>query len=113
MEESLQMQISLTKLYAQCKNLESQMMYKEISLREQNQQIELKDNIINESKRVLVESGVDTNIITQNNIMLLESLKYINIKDKKIEKKPFVNSIKGAFKIPLLFKGNFEINRNK
>jgi len=113
MEESFQMQTSLTKLNAQCKHLESQMMYKEISLREQNQQIELKDNIINESKRVLIEAGVDTNIITHNNTMLLESLKSINIKDKKIEKKPFINSIKGALKIPFLFKGNFELEMKK
>lgn len=113
MEESFQMKTSLTKLYAQCKNLESQMMYKEISLREQNQQIELKDNIINESKRVLIESGVDTNIITYNNTMLLESLKSMKINSKEIEKKTFLSSIKGSLKFTDYFNGSLELKRKE
>lgn len=112
-EESLEMQTTLTKLYAQCKNLESQMMYKDITLKEQNSQIDLKNNIINETKKILVELGVDTNIITQNNTIFLESLKCIKIDGESIEKKPFISSIKGQFKIPLLFKTNFEIKRSK
>jgi len=112
-EESLQMQTVATKLYAQCKNLESQMMYKEISIREQNQQIEIKDNIINESKRILVEAGVDTNIITHNNTMLLESLKSININNTEIGNKTFLNSIKASIKIPAIFSGSLELERKE
>ena len=112
-EQSLQMQTRLTKLYAQCKNLESKMMYKELSLKELGQKIELKDTIINESKRVLVEAGIDTNIITQNNTMLLESLQSIKINNKEVKKKTFLNSIKAKINIPEIFSGSLEIKRDK
>lgn len=111
MEQSLQMQTTLTKLYSQCKHLESQMMLKELTLKEQNKQIELKDNIINESKRVLIDSGVESNIITQNNTLFLESLKSLRIDGREVEKKPFISSIKGSLKCIGLFSTSLEIDR--
>ena len=113
LEQTLQMQTELSKLYAQCKNLESQMIYKEITLKEQNKQLELNDNIINESKRVLVDTGVDTNIITQSNTILLESLKLIKIKNKETDKKTFLGSIKAKINVPEIFNGSLELKRDK
>ncbi len=113
LEQTLQMQTELSKLYAQCKNLESQMIYKEITLKEQNKQLELNDNIINESKRVLVDAGVDTNIITQSNTILLESLKSIKIKNKETDKKTFLSSIKAKINVPEIFNGSLELKRDK
>lgn len=120
MEESLQMKTALTKLYAQCKNLESQMMYKELTLKEQNNQLvsyqkkEVEsEDIINESKRLLVEAGVDTSIITQKNTILLDSLKSIKINNKEIKRDTFFSSIKSSIKIPMLFKADIELKRTE
>jgi len=113
LDESLQMKTSLAKLYAQCKNLESQVMYKELSIQELGKQIQLRDETINESKRVLIELGVDSKIITQNNIMLLDSLKEIKINGKLTEKKTFFNSIKASVKIPLIFSVGIEVTKKE
>ncbi|WP_258238621.1 hypothetical protein [Arcobacter sp. F2176] len=113
LDESLQMKTSLAKLYAQCKNLESQMMYKELSIQELSKQIQLRDETINESKRVLIELGVDSKIITQNNVMLLDSLKEIKINGKLTEKKTFFNSIKASVKIPLIFSVGIEVTKKE
>ena len=112
-EESLHMELAFTKLHAQCKNLESQMIYKELSLKQLNEKLEIQNNIINESKRVLIDAGVETSIITQNNIMLLESLKSININNVRTDKNIFFSSLKASFKIPKMFSGSFKLERKK
>ncbi|MGA1940791.1 hypothetical protein [Arcobacter sp. YIC-310] len=111
-KETMGLQTSLMKLSGQCKHLESQLMLKDVSLQEQTNKLILKDNIINESKRILVESGVDSKIITQDNTILLESLKSINFDKKEIDKKTFLKSFKFNMSIPL-FKGAIEIKKDK
>jgi len=89
LEESMKMEMALKKLHAECKHLEAQLLYKDITLEEQNKQIVIANDIVDESKRIMIEAGVDTNIITQKNTLLLESLKEIKIDGKRQDKKLF------------------------
>lgn len=113
LEERLNMQMAVKKLYAECLHLDSQLTLKALMLDEQNKKVELQTDIINETKRILVEAGVKEDVMTSNNTMLLNSLKSIKINNKEMKRATFINSIKGSLKIPLLFEAKFEVGKDK
>ncbi|GEM_PF-331259 len=113
LEQKLQMQVALQKLHAECSHMESQLLLKTAILNTHQQQLVVHDEIISETKRILVEAGVKPEIITANNLVLLESLKEIKFNDKHIKKKIFMDSFKGRFKIDGLFETSIEVSRKQ
>ncbi|MGE4396421.1 MAG: DUF6166 domain-containing protein [Sulfurimonas sp.] len=113
LEERLNMQMAVKKLYAECLHLESQLTLKALMLDEQNKKVELQTDIINETKRILVEAGVKEDVMTSNNTMLLNSLKSIKINNMGMKRATFINSIKASLKIPLLFEAKFQVGKDK
>lgn len=112
-QQKLQMQVALQKLHAECSHLESQLLLKSVILQEQYKQLTVQEEVINETKRILVEAGVKPQIITENNIMLLNSLKEIRLDNKNIKKKTFFDSFKVSFKVPELFETKIEVSKKQ
>lgn len=113
LEEKMNMETALKKLHAECMHLDSQLTYKSLMIQEQSKKLDLKGKIIDETKRLLVEAGIDTNIITKQNTVLLESLKSIKINGKETKKKTFLNSLKLSLKNGVIGEASFEIGRDK
>lgn len=113
LEEKLEMQTALQKLYATCSHLESQLILKSLTLNEQSKQLQVQDKVIDETKRMLIELGVDSKSINENNTILLNSLKEIRFDKKILNQDTFWKSIKTSIKVPLLFKATFEIERSQ
>jgi len=110
LEQKLQMQVALQKLHAECSHMESQLVLKTATLNINNEQLIMQNEIISETKRILVEAGVKPEIITKNNTILLESLKEIRFDNQNIKKKTFFESFKGKLKVAGLFDTSIEIN---
>ena len=110
LEQKLQMQVALQKLHAECSHMESQLLLKTAMLNTHQQQLVVHDEIIGETKRILVEAGVKPEIITQNNTILLDSLKEIRFDNRNIKKKTFFESFKGKLKVADLFDASIEVN---
>ncbi|MBN2782057.1 MAG: hypothetical protein JXQ66_02325, partial [Campylobacterales bacterium] len=113
LEEKLQMQTALQKLYANCSHLESQLILKSATINEQNNQLQMQNKIIEATKPILLEVGIKPELINARNILLLDSLKEIKYDKKTEDAKTFWKSLKGSIKIPLLFKATLEIERSK
>ncbi|CAA6803176.1 MAG: Unknown protein [uncultured Sulfurovum sp.] len=113
LEQKLQMQVALQKLHAECSHMESQLVLKSATLNVNQQQLIVQDKIISETKRILVEAGVNPEIITKNNLVLLESLKEINLDNKNISKSAFLDTFKAKFKLFEVFETNIEFTKKQ
>lgn len=113
LEQKLQMQVALQKLHAECSHMESQLLLKTAMLNTHQQQLVVHDEIISETKRILVEVGVNPKIITANNIIFLESLKEITFNNQHIKKKTFIESFKGKLKVAGLFETSIEVSQRQ
>ena len=112
-EQKLQMQVALQKLHAECSHMESQLLLKSAMLNANQQQLVVQEQIISETKRILVEVGVKPEIITKNSVILLESLKEVKFDNKNIKKRTFIDSFKGKFKVSDLFETSIEVSRKQ
>jgi len=113
LDEKLQMQTALQKLHAQCTHLESQLVLKTATLNEQNKQLQVQQKVIDRTKNMLIEAGVNSEKVNVNNIMLIDSLQEVKFNKKSMKSDTFWSSIKTSIQIPLVFKASLEINREQ